>query len=424
MTAENPQGMPLIPIFFNLFSGLHLWLIKILKVIPVVGPPMSDLLSQVPMEIIYYSTFVILAFLVTQAVALIGGIMTFLERRIAGRIQFRIGPNRVGPQGILQFLADGIKLILKEDLIPDEADKPLFRIAPYLVVVGTFLAFVCLPITSTVILSDINMGIFYILAVTSFVVIGIIMSGWASNSKWSLLGALRSAAQIIAYEIPVGLAVLAVIFYSGSLSMQEIIQSQGAWPWQWNMFANPFLLISVFIYFTGALAENNRTPFDIPEAESELVSGYNTEYSGIRFGFFFMAEFANVFLISAICTTLFLGGWNIPFQVSHPLLKNILEASVFLLKSGILVFLVLQLRWTLPRLRVDQLMSACWKYLVPIAFMNILGTTLWMVLWPKGIWWVKGLLTLFIAAVVINFIRHVFRNLKAVSGTIRWNPLS
>lgn len=385
------------------------------------------LLQEIPMILVYIGGLFLASFILTQFVAVTGGIMTFLERRVAGRIQYRVGPNRVGPQGLLQFLADGIKLVMKEDLIPDAADKPLFRLAPYLVVVGTFLAFVCLPFTSAVILSDINVGILYILSVTSFVVIGIIMSGWASNSKWSIMGALRSAAQIISYEIPVGMAVLAVVMASGSLSMQGIIQSQGAWPWQWNMFANPFLFMTTFIYFTGALAENNRTPFDIPEAESELVSGYNTEYSGIRFGVFFMAEFANVYLISAICTTMFLGGWQVPWQVGNPVIQHLSEFAVFFLKSFVLVFLVLQLRWTLPRLRVDHLMSLCWKYLVPVAFFNIIGIAVWMYVWPNGVAWMSYLLVAVMALIVATYVRRVVQDLKAVGGKlgkITLNPLS
>jgi NADH-quinone oxidoreductase subunit H len=406
---------PLIPFIIQ----IHHWLGQN---VPVIG----KYLAMVPSSVVALISLPLLALILISVAAGIGGIMTYLERRVAARIQFRIGPNRVGflPQGLLQFLADGVKLLQKEDLIPDEADKPLFRLAPYLVCVGTFLAFVVLPINSVVIFSDINIGIFYILAVTSFVVIGIIMAGWASNSKWALLGALRSAAQIIAYEIPTGMAVLNVVLLAGTLSMQGIIKGQGGLPWEWNMFHNPFIFISVFIYFTAALAENNRTPFDIPEAESELVSGYNTEYSGMRFGLFFMAEFANVFLISAICTTLFLGGWQLWFPIENFFFKTVLETGVFLLKSGALVFLILQLRWTLPRLRVDQLMSTCWKYLVPVAFVNIIGTAFWMVYFPHGTPIISGLLVLFMASVMVFYVYNIWQDLKTVSGALRFNPMS
>jgi NADH-quinone oxidoreductase subunit H len=403
-----------------LILQFHRWLTAVLlHRVPTVG----EVLAQVPEEAVKAGALLLLTVVVVSLVALIGGIMTYLERRVAGRIQFRYGPNRVGPEGILQFIADGIKLLQKEDLIPEQADRPLFRLAPYLVVMGTMLAFVALPINSVTIFSDLNVGILYILAVTSFVVIGIIMSGWASNSKWAILGSLRSAAQIIAYEIPAGMAVLNVVFLAGTLRIQGIIESQGGWPWEWHVFSNPFIFVSLFIYFTAALAENNRTPFDIPEAESELVSGYNTEYSGMRFGLFFMAEFANVFLISALCTALFLGGWQLPVSVASPPLRILLETAVFLFKSGVLVFLVLQIRWTLPRLRVDQLMSTCWKYLVPIAFVNIVGTAVWMLVFPEGTPWVSLLLTIVAVCGLLNFVRHVIRNLRAVKGKLRWNPL-
>lgn len=363
-------------------------------------------------------------FALTQFVAAVGGIMTYLERRIAARIQYRVGPNRVGPQGLLQFLADGIKMIFKEDLIPDAADKPLFRLAPYLVVVGSFLAFVALPFTSSIVLSDLNVGILYVFAVSSFVVIGVVMSGWGSNSKWALLGALRSAAQIISYEIPAGMAALTVVLLSGSLGLQSIIKSQGFWPWEWHVFSNPFAFLSVFIFFTAALAENNRTPFDLPEAESELVSGFATEYSGMRFGLFFMAEFANVYLISALCTILFLGGWNLPFAVESFWMRTILELGVFWFKVGSLVFLVLQLRWTLPRLRIDQLMTTCWKYLVPVAFLNLIGTAIWMFIWPHGNRWVSFALFFVALYVLVLYVKGIVGNLKAMSGKLTFNPLS
>ena len=245
-------------------------------------------------------------------VAPFGGIATFLERRIAGRMQSRIGPNRVGPQGLLQFLADGVKLLQKEDLIPGDADPILFRIAPYLVFLGVFLTFAALPFSSTLVAQNLNIGVLYVLSVTSIVVVGILMSGWASNNKWSLLGGMRAAAQIVSYEIPASLSVLPVVLTAGSLSMQEVILEQGGMPWEWNLFAQPALFVCFFIFFTSALAEGNRTPFDLPEAESELVNGYNTEYSGMRFSMMALGEFANIYVMAAIAVTLFLGGWRLP----------------------------------------------------------------------------------------------------------------
>ncbi|MCB1161184.1 NADH-quinone oxidoreductase subunit NuoH [bacterium] len=319
--------------------------------------------------------------------AFVAGVLTYVERRVAGKIQNRIGPNRVGPNGLLQFVADGVKLILKEDIIPAEADRPLFRLAPYLVGMGTFLTLVVMPWGQRMVISNLNVGVVYLVAVTSFVVVGILMSGWASNNKWSLLGGFRSAAQVVSYEIPTGLSLLTVVILSGSLSLSEIVGEQGGGfgLLRWNVFHNPFTFVAFFIYFISALAENNRIPFDIPEAESELVSGYNTEYSGIRFGVFFIGEFATIWIVAAVATALFLGGWNFPGITDSPtgFWGAALGTGVFLAKSFALVLLILQIRWTLPRVRVDQLMAICWKYLVPISVFNVVMTAVWLVLF-KG----------------------------------------
>ncbi len=313
----------------------------------------------------------------------VAGILTFVERRVAGKIQSRYGPNRVGPQGILQFLADGVKLILKEDIIPAKADGPLFRFAPYLVATGTFLALVVMPWGQRMVVSDLNVGVVYLVAVTSLVVAGVLMSGWGSNNKFALIGGIRSAAQVVSYEIPTGLSLLTVVILSGSLSLSQIVaeQSGGGGILRWYIFHNPFTFMSFFIFFISALAENNRVPFDLPEAESELVTGYNTEYSGIRFGMFFIGEFATVWIISAISVALFLGGWNFPGVPVDPssFWGAAAGTGIFLLKSFVLVLLIIQLRWTLPRVRVDQLMAMCWKYLVPIAFFNVVMTAVWLV---------------------------------------------
>ena len=313
----------------------------------------------------------------------VAGILTFVERRVAGKIQSRYGPNRVGPEGILQFLADGVKLILKEDIIPAKADGPLFRFAPYLVATGTFLALVVMPWGQRLVVSDLNVGVVYLVGVTSLVVAGILMSGWGSNNKWALLGGIGGAAQVVSYEIPTGLSLMTVVLLTGSLSLSSIVAAQGGGGGilRWFIFHNPFTFISFFVFFLSALAENNRVPFDLPEAESELVTGYNTEYSGMRFGMFFVGEFATVWIVSAVATALFLGGWNFPGVPADPsgFLGAAMGTLFFLLKSFVLVLLIIQIRWTLPRVRVDQLMSLCWKYLVPISIFNVVMTAVWLV---------------------------------------------
>jgi NADH-quinone oxidoreductase subunit H len=332
---------------------------------------------------IVYAVLILVAAVVVFAIALVfAGLLTWLERRVAGRMQSRIGPNRVGPFGLLQWLADGLKLFLKEDFIPGKADKPLFLLAVYPVMIGVFAAFATIPFGQLLIAADLNIGILYLIAITSLVVVGILMAGWSSNNKWSLLGGIRSAAQIVAYEVPSAMAMLSVVMLSGTLSLQGIIQAQGGWPWEWYLFYNPFSFVAFFLYFTAAVAEGNRTPFDLPEAESELVSGYNTEYSGFRFAGFFLAEFANIYLMSSIATALFFGGWQIPMvtpeQQANSVILQLIGAFIFVAKAWAGCFLVVWLRWTLPRLRVDQLSMLCYKYLLPLAFVCLLGNAVYI----------------------------------------------
>jgi NADH-quinone oxidoreductase subunit H len=361
-------------------------------------------------------------------VAPFAGITSFIERRIAARMQDRIGPNRVGPQGILQFIADGVKSLLKEDLIPKDADRPLFILAPYLVFLGMLTTFVAIPFSSKLIVADLNVGLLYIFATSALTAVGLVMAGWGSGSKWSMLGGMRAAAQIISYEIPTGLAALCVILLAGSLSMQTIIAQQGAYPWQWYLFQNPFNPVAFLILLTSLCAEGNRAPFDLPEAESELVSGYNTEYSGMRFLFFFFAEWANLYIIGALMVALFLGGWNLPLGVSEwttgiaPWLTQALQVLTFILKDLIFVFLIIQLRWTLPRVRMDQLMGLCWKYLVPISFVCVFGVALWMILWPQGVAWVTYLLAGLTALLIAYYAYRVYWQLKFTKSTIELNP--
>jgi len=382
----------------------------------------GGLLTGMPVELGYALVVALFAFLVLNFIMLNAGIFSWAERRIWARIQSRVGPNRVGPQGFLQWLADGLKNIMKEDLIPEEADAPLFKAAPYLAMMGFFAAFAALPFAQGVIVADLNVGILYITAVTALVVVGILMAGWSSNNKWALLGGIRSAAQIISYEIPAGLAVVTVVIYSGTLSMQGIIEQQGWAPWNWYMFSNPFLLIAFFIFFVSLLAEGNRTPFDLPEAESELVAGAFTEYSGLRNLLFFLVEWGNLYVIGAICATLFLGGWQVPAFTENAVLLGIAQCLSFFIKTYFLVFLCMWIRGTLPRVRVDQLMTLCWKYLVPMTFVNLICAMLYFVLFPQGNLLVS--LTLFGlgVGVVVYFFRRVAFHLRRAKPEIHLSP--
>lgn len=342
-------------------------------------------LSSVPLWAITLLVMVVVAAVVLTFALTYAGLATYVERKVAGDIQARIGPNRVGPVGLLQFLADGIKLLLKEDIIPAKADRFLFVLAPYFVFIGSFAAFVVIPFGMGLIASDLNIGIYYVMAVTSLVVVGVLLAGWASNNKWALLGGMRCCAQIVSYEVPVGMALLPAVLIAGSLSLQDIVRSQGGLLgiFGWNIFHNPFTFLSFFVYYVAALAETNRTPFDIPEAESELVAGYHVEYSGIRFAFFFLAEYGDMFVVSSLATACYLGGWHVPFirAAAFPgIWGNLVSLGVFLAKTLTLVVIMMWIRWTLPRLRVDQLMRMSWKYLLPITFFNLLGVSLWLLL--------------------------------------------
>jgi NADH-quinone oxidoreductase subunit H len=263
------------------------------------------------------------------------------------------------------------------------------------------------------------------LAVTSLVVVGILMAGWASNNKWSLLGGMRSAAQIVSYEIPAGLSILTIVFLAGTLSMQGIIKAQGWGPWDWFLFHNPFTFGAFFLYFTAALAEGNRTPFDIPEAESELVAGYVTEYSGMRFLFFFFAEWGNLYVIGAVATTLFLGGWQVPPLAifdNNPVLLGAAQFVTFFLKAYMWVFVAMWIRATLPRVRVDQLMALCWKYMVPLSFVCLLGTVGFMFV-PANLQRVTSaaMAGLGLALVIIFFIRVTFQ-IKQAKPELYFKP--
>ena len=311
-----------------------------------------------------------------RAVAIFGGIMTLApmlvmaERRICAAIQNRIGPNRVGPMGLLQPLADVIKLLFKEDIIPDRADRTLFSLAPLLAFAPAAIAFVAIPVGRDLQVADLNVGVLYVLAITSLGVYGISFGGWASNSKYSLLGGIRSSAQIISYEIAMGLAIVSVLMISGNVHLGSIVE------WQaengWIIFYQPLAFI---IFLVAAFAENNRLPFDMAECESELVGGFHTEYTGMKFGMFFLGEYIAMIVMSALLVTLFLGGWDpVFFELPEGAAGTAISVLCFTVKLLAVLFLYIWVRWTLPRFRYDQLMKLGWKTFVPLALLNIVLT--------------------------------------------------
>ena len=317
--------------------------------------------------------------------ALNATVAVYVERKVSAFMMDRIGPMGQGPGlhagkwGVLQTIADALKLLIKEDTIPSSADKLLFKVAPFIIFIGAFLGIAVLPFSSVIQVVDVNIGVFYIIAVGSIGVHGIVMAGWASNNKWSLYGAMRSAAQIISYEIPAGLSIIVPIMMTSTMNLQSMIEFQSGTVWgilpNWIIFNNPFSFLAFFIFFISAVAETNRTPFDIPEAESELVAGWMTEYSGFRWAVFFLSEYANMFVVSGLAAVGFLGGWLSPI----PGLFNSPIWGLFWFTGKIifLIFIMMWFRWTFPRLRVDQLMHVCWKVFIPIAMFNIFGVGIW-----------------------------------------------
>lgn len=339
----------------------------------------------------------ILAFFIAAALPLFLFILPYAllavlaERKVSAHMQDRLGPMRTGYHGILQTVADILKLIQKEDIVANSIDKRLFNFAPYLVFMGSFAAFAVLPFSSFFMGSSIDIGLFYFLAVSSFVVAGILMGGWSSNNKYSLLGSMRSVSQIISYEIPTAIVVLTMVMLTSTLNLNTITNEQTAYFWNWNILGGshplivkllliPLMIGAFIIIFISTLAEVNRTPFDIPEAESELVAGFFTEYSGMKFAMFFLAEYANMLAVSFLITVLFFGGYHSPFgylgnTLGVEWLVPIEQAFWFAFKGLTFVIVQMWLRWTLPRLRVDQLMTVCWKYLIPysIAILLLVG---------------------------------------------------
>ncbi len=306
---------------------------------------------------------VAMAALVTVFVLLSVLVLVWLERKISADLQSRVGPNRVGGRfGPLQTAADALKLLLKEDIFPAGADRVVFWLAPFVVFVPSLMVFMVLPFGERLAVNDLNLGVLFVVAVSAFPVIGLIMAGWGSNNKYAVLGAMRAAAQSLSYEVPLVLAMVCVVVFAGSLRVGDIVAAQREGGWFILRFP---LQLAFLLYFITAMAEVNRVPFDLPEAESELVAGYHVEYSGMRFAFFFLAEFAHLFFVSAFCATLFLGAWQGPWLP---------PAVWFLLKSYAIVILIMWIRWTVPRLRIDQVMGFSWKLLVPLGLAAVVLT--------------------------------------------------
>ncbi|HJW17327.1 MAG TPA: NADH-quinone oxidoreductase subunit NuoH [Flavisolibacter sp.] len=309
--------------------------------------------------------------------AFLGLVLVLMERKVAAHMQIRLGPNRVGPKGMFQTAADTLKLIMKEGLTPDGADKFLFNLAPFVVMIVAMLILAPIAFAKGFQIWDINIGVLYVSAISSLSVIGILMAGWASNNKYSLLGAMRSGAQIVSYELSAGISILCIVVLSGSLSINDIIASQQN---GWWLFKGHIPVIIAFVIFMIAVtAETNRAPFDLAEAESELTAGFHTEYSGMKFALFFLAEYINIFIVCAIGATLFLGGW-MPFHIGNwqdfnHIMDYIPSSIWFFGKTFFLIFLIMWFRWTFPRLRVDQLLNLEWKYLLPISLFNLLLVT-------------------------------------------------
>ena len=338
-------------------------------------------------------TIILVKVLVVFAATMLGVlVMIYAERRVSAFMQDRVGPNRVGPKGVLQPIADGIKFLMKEDLVPEKVDKPIFILAPAILLIPALMTFAVIPFGSSINLfgreialqvADVNVGVLYILALTSISVYGIVLAGWSSNNKYSLLGGLRSSAQLISYELAMGLAVVSIILLAGSLRLNDIITDQQGSFFSWNIFRQP---LAFLIFLIAVYAETNRLPFDLSEAEQELVGGYHTEYSSMKFAMFFMAEYANMITAAALIVTLFFGGWDVPLldEGSLGLFGTLLSVLSFLLKMAFFLFLFIWVRWTFPRFRYDQLMRLGWKVMLPLALFNIFLTAGYLTLKALG----------------------------------------
>jgi NADH-quinone oxidoreductase subunit H len=383
----------------------------------------------------------LLAFGIVAAALVFGfvGICAFLgiwaERKVSARMQDRLGPTRVGPFGLLQSLADGVKLISKEDVAPQGADRFLFKLAPYLAFCASFCGFLALPFGAGLVAQELNVAVFFMLAVLSSEVFGIVLAGYASASKWSLFGGVREAAQVVSYEVPRAMCVVVPVCLAGTLNLNTIGAQQVGGFWNWNLFHDPFTFVAFFIFFITATASCKRAPFDLAEAESELVAGFHTEYSGIRWSYFFLAEYGSMFAVSGLAALLFLGGWHtgfLPFEPSAEFgfwLGNALNLLVFVMKMTALVLVMMWMRWSLPRLRIDQVMMTCLKYFLPISCVLLIGVCLWQLLVPASVGMiVKYLLScgsaVFVFAVFVSVLRP--QAMRAPAGQLpgAWDRVS
>lgn len=317
---------------------------------------------------------VLIGICIILAYAMLAIVLIYMERKVCAFFQCRLGPTRVGPWGIFQVFADVIKMLIKEIISLKHSDKFLYELAPFMVIIASILAFACLPISKGLEIIDFNVGVFFLLAASSIGVVGILLAGWGSNNKFSLIGAMRSGAQIISYELSVGLSILTMVVFMGTMQFSEIVEGQYT---GWNIFrAHVPAFIAFIIYLIAGNAETNRGPFDLPEAESELTAGYHTEYSGMHFGFFYLAEFLNMFIIASVAATIFLGGWmplHIPGLDGFNTVMDYIPGFIwFFGKAFFVVFLLMWIKWTFPRLRIDQILKLEWKYLVPISMVNLI----------------------------------------------------
>ncbi|CAN5422533.1 NADH-quinone oxidoreductase subunit NuoH [soil metagenome] len=348
----------------------------------------------------------------------------WMERKVSARIQDRLGPTRVGGKfGWLQTLADGMKLLVKEDIIPTVADPVLFRLGPYVALAGSYLAFTALPFGNDIVAVRLNIAVFFMLAVLSTEVFGVILGGYASGSKWSLFGGMREAAQVVSYEVPRAISVLIPVIVAGSMNLSVIARAQDGFFWNGYIFHDPFTFLAFWTFFTCGTASCKRAPFDLAEAESELVGGFHTEYSGFRWLIFFMAEYGSMFAVSGIAILLFLGGWGSGLLWFEPVDKlgmfgNLIDVLVFILKGWMLVFVMIWVRWTLPRLRIDQVMVTCLRYLLPVSCAFLLGVCCWQLVLVK-LPWINNIKYLLSGVCVIGFVAFVY---KAFSSAAASNP--